>query len=79
MEPVGIEACGVAARSATIESYRERGLSAIPFRGPLAANTVAGTVSGWDTAHQWSQDVLGGKLPLKRLLEDAISLRPRWS
>ena len=72
MEPVGIEACGVAARSATIESYRERGLSAIPFRGPLAANTVAGTVSGWDTAHQWSQDVLGGKLPLKRLLEDAI-------
>jgi oxamate amidohydrolase len=70
--PVGIEACGVAAQSATIESYRARGLSSIPVRGPLAANTVAGTVSGWDVAHRWSQESLGGKLPLARLLEDAI-------
>ena len=71
-EPVGIEACGVAAQAATIESYRARGLSNIPVRGPLAANTVAGTVSGWDVAHRWSQQSLGGKLPLARLLEDAI-------
>jgi gamma-glutamyltranspeptidase len=72
MEPVGIEACGVAAAAATIESYRARGMSTIPVRGPLAANTVAGTVSGWDVALRWSRDVLGGKLPLARLLEDAI-------
>jgi gamma-glutamyltranspeptidase len=72
MPPVGIEACGVAAQSATIESYRARGLTTIPARGPLAANTVAGTVSGWDVAHRWSQESLGGKLPLARLLEDAI-------
>jgi gamma-glutamyltranspeptidase len=71
-EPVGIEACGVAAQSATIESFRVRGLSAIPSRGPLAANTVAGTLSGWDVAQRWSQEELGGKLPLARLLEDAI-------
>jgi gamma-glutamyltranspeptidase len=70
--PVGIEASGAAARAATIESYRARGLASIPFRGPLAANSVAGTVSGWELAQQWSNDVLGGKLPLARLLGDAI-------
>jgi oxamate amidohydrolase len=72
MEPVGIEACGVAARAATLESYRARGLTTIPVRGPLAANTVAGTVSGWDLAHRWSEQVLGGRLPMTRLLEDSI-------
>ena len=72
MEPVGIEACGVAAQSATLESYRARGLTSVPVRGPLAANTVAGTVSGWDLAHRWSEQVLGGRLPVTRLLEDSI-------
>jgi len=68
---VGIDACGAAAGSATIEFYRERGFAAIPERGPLAALTVAGTVSGWGAAlevsHGW-----GGKMPLSRLLEDAV-------
>src|SRR5258707_2183399 len=72
-EPVGIEACGAAASAATIDAYRARGLQSIPFRGPLAANTVAGTVSGWALAHRWSTDTLGGKLPVARLLEDAIA------
>jgi gamma-glutamyltranspeptidase len=72
MEPVGIEACGVAARAATLEWYRARGLTTIPVRGPHAANTVAGTVSGWDLAHRWSEPVLGGRLPLTRVLEDSI-------
>lgn len=72
-EPVGIEACGAAASAATIDAYRARGLQSIPFRGPLAANTVAGTVSGWALAHRWSTDNLGGKLPVARLLEDAIA------
>jgi len=70
--PIGIEACGAAAMRADIETYRARGLSAIPARGPLAANTVAGTVSGWDFAHCFSKDALGGRLPVARLLEDAI-------
>jgi gamma-glutamyltranspeptidase/glutathione hydrolase len=72
-EPVGIEACGAAASAATIDAYRAHGLQSIPFRGPLAANTVAGTVSGWSLAHRWSIDTLGGKLPVARLLEDAIA------
>ncbi|WP_087881881.1 gamma-glutamyltransferase family protein [Caballeronia mineralivorans] len=71
-KPVGIEACGGAAMAASIDEYRSRGLTSIPTRGPLAANTVAGTVSGWQLAHRWSNDTLGGKLPAARLLEDAI-------
>jgi len=42
--PVAIDACGAAARGATRELYAGR--DAIPWRGPLAAITVAGTLSG---------------------------------
>ncbi len=70
-KPAGIDACGGAARLATPEYYAEQGLSAIPGRGPHAALTVAGAVSGWQAAHQRSI-AMGGKLPLSRLLEDAI-------
>lgn len=70
--PRGLEACGAAAATATIDAYRAEGVSSIPFRGRLAANTVAGTISGWDAALQYSQQQLGGKLPLSRLLADAI-------
>ena len=69
--PVGIDACGRSGTLATIESYRKRGLSAIPTRGPLAANTVAGTISGWAEALSVAQS-MGGKVPLQRLLADAI-------
>ena len=47
--------------------YRERGCQAIPSRGPLAANTVAGAVSGWIAA----LEAAGGSLPVSRLLADA--------
>ena len=70
-EPIAIDACGAAAGQATPEWYRSRGFEAIPARGPLAANTVAGTVSGWEAAlaiaRRW-----GGTLALDRLLADAI-------
>ena len=69
--PVGLEACGAAAAAASIERYASEGLTSIPFRGGPAANTVAGTVSGWDAAYRWSREKLGGRLPLARLLEDA--------
>ncbi len=69
--PLAIDACGPAAQAATIDFYRSRGLQAIAPRGALAANTVAGTVGGWDLAlsisRQW-----GGRIPLGRLLEDSI-------
>ncbi|MSQ55152.1 MAG: gamma-glutamyltransferase [Betaproteobacteria bacterium] len=69
--PVAIDACGPAAQAASIDFYRGRGLQAIAPRGALAANTVAGTIGGWDLAlsisAQW-----GGRIPLGRLLEDSI-------
>jgi gamma-glutamyltranspeptidase len=63
---IAIDACGGAAQAATLDLYA--GHAAIPWRGPLAANTVAGTVSGWDAALALG----GGALPLSRLLRDAI-------
>ena len=66
--PRGVEACGRAAALATPQWYRQAGHAAIPTRGPLAANTVAGAVSGWKAA----LELASGKLPLARLLEDAI-------
>lgn len=68
-DPIGIEACGRAAAAARPAFYA--GFADIPARGPQAALTVAGTVSGWakalEVARPW-----GRPLPLRRLLEDAI-------
>src|SRR5271165_4896562 len=51
-EPIGIDASGAAAALATPALYKEAGLERIPARGPLAALTVAGTVSGWAKARE---------------------------
>ena len=62
-----VHGCGGAAASADLALYA--GLDSVPTRGPLAANTVAGTVSAWG-------EVLAGTpgtLPLSRLLADAIA------
>ena len=68
--PVAIEACGPAAREASIEAYRAQGLESIPARGPRAALTVAGAVAGWQAALELSAG-WGGTLGVARLLEDA--------
>jgi gamma-glutamyltranspeptidase len=71
--PGVIDACGAAAGRASIDWYRHHGIKdAIPFRGGLAANTVAGTVSGWGAALWLSRRSLRGRMPLSRLLADAI-------
>ncbi len=70
-EPVAIDACGRAAGLANIDFYKNQGLQAIPGRGPLAALTAAGAISGWQEALTHSAR-LGGKLPVSRLLQDAI-------
>jgi len=70
-DPVGIDACGCAGALATIDFYRQHNKPSIPIRGPLAANTVAGTISGWNKALTLAVQQ-GGTLPLARLLEDAI-------
>ena len=61
-----IHGCGGAAEQADLALYA--GLDAVPTRGPLAANTVAGTISAWTAALAGTD----GKLPLERLLRDAI-------
>ncbi|WP_024575830.1 MULTISPECIES: gamma-glutamyltransferase family protein [unclassified Afipia] len=70
--PIGIQACGRSAMAADRNWYRQRGCTAIPGRGPLAALTVAGTVDGWDKAQNLSRRQHGGRLPMSRLLQDAI-------
>ncbi|MDB5452180.1 MAG: ywrD [Caulobacteraceae bacterium] len=66
--PVGIDASGRAAAKADLALYA--GLDAVPWRGPLAANTVAGTISGWAS----TLEVGGSTLPLAELLAEAIRL-----
>jgi gamma-glutamyltranspeptidase/glutathione hydrolase len=67
-----IDACGPAASHAAIAWYQERGCAAIPSRGPLAANTMAGTVGGWAVALDQAKQRFGANLPLSRLLQDAV-------
>lgn len=70
--PASISGIGRAAGAIDLDWYRTRGCEAIPSRGPLAANTVAGTVSGWRAALDLAAGWGGTPLPLDRLLEDAI-------
>ncbi|CAI1012823.1 Putative gamma-glutamyltransferase ywrD [Serratia rubidaea] len=69
-EPLAIDASGAAGALATPAAYAD--LTQIPHRGPRAALTVAGTVSGWDEALRVSAELCGRALPLPRLLADAI-------
>ncbi|MFT9399484.1 gamma-glutamyltransferase family protein [Acetobacter sp.] len=66
-----IEACGAAAHNATLALYKDAGHTSMPWRGGLAANSMAGTVSGWQKALQQSA-ALKPNLPLQDLLQDAI-------
>ena len=63
---------GAGATPAQLPLGRYAGLQAIPHRGPLAANTVAGAVSAWAAALAASGERWGGRLPLARLLAPAI-------
>lgn len=69
--PIAIDACGQSGRDVDLALYRKAGLAAIPWRGPLAANSVAGTISGWqaalDATRGWQEP-----LDLSDLLEAAI-------
>lgn len=69
--PTGIDACGAAWSGADARLFRKRGLDSIPNRGPLAAITIAGAVSGWQAAAEQARE-MGGRMPLSRLFEDAI-------
>ncbi|MEW5291610.1 MULTISPECIES: gamma-glutamyltransferase family protein [Erwinia] len=69
-EPIAIDASGAAGSLADIAFYQ--GAAAIPHRGPQAALTVAGTVSGWAEALKISEEWGSPSLPVSRLLADAI-------
>ena len=69
----GINASGRAGEKATRDFYAQKGLAAIPLRGPLAACTVPGVVSGWDAARTLSLS-WGSPLSLADLLQDSIAL-----
>ncbi len=70
-DPKVISACGPAGSKATLAAYHKAGFGAVPSRGPMAALTVAGTVSGWDKARDAAK-ALGGKTPNRVLLSAAI-------
>jgi gamma-glutamyltranspeptidase/glutathione hydrolase len=60
---------GRAAATATIDWFDSRGIAEIPFRGVVPATlTVPGAVASWIEAHRRY-----GRLPLKKVLEAAIS------
>jgi len=66
-----IDASGPAGALATAERYRKAGYDVMPTRGPEAALTVAGTVSGWHLAAEVAT-ALGGRFGRRDLLGDAI-------
>ncbi|HTH95892.1 MAG TPA: gamma-glutamyltransferase, partial [Stellaceae bacterium] len=71
-DPLAIDACGPAAAKAGPALYREAGHETIPWRGPLAALTIAGTVGGWAEALAVASGWGGKALALPALLEAAI-------
>jgi gamma-glutamyltranspeptidase/glutathione hydrolase len=74
--PITIDGAGRAGSGVNPALYQQRGLGAVPWRGALAANTVAGAVSAWDAAWEIN-GAWGGHLPLSRLFEDAMWLAAR--
>ncbi len=71
-DPVAIDACGGAGKAVSLDLYRRHGHATVPWRGPLAANTVAGTIDGWREALALSAG-WAAPLPLARILEEAIA------
>lgn len=67
-EVKAIDGSGQSGANVTKEAYAERDLDEIPSRGPLAANTVPGTIDAWWKLHQRY-----GKLEWERLFETAIN------
>ena len=76
--PRGIDACGAAAGAASREWYAGCGITGnIPFRGGVAANTVAGTISGWDAAFELSRELDEAATRRKSIWQIGMRLSPR--
>ena len=76
--PWAVDASGCAAKRADAGWYRNNNCEVIPSRGPLAALTMAGTVSGWceaksrATKHALDESWGAPDLPLGVLLGPAV-------
>lgn len=66
-----IEASGYSGLDVNPDQYKQ--LENIPFRGKLAANTVAGAVSAWDLAFSKSSSQWDGKLSPSSLMSEAVT------
>ncbi len=71
-ETRGLNASGRAGRKVKRSVYQGR--TAILARGPLAAITVPGIVSGWEKAFNYSKKAMHGTFSWYSLLEEAIEL-----
>ena len=72
-EVKALNASGRAGEKASIAFYKQKGYDKIPSRGYLAANTVPGTVSGWDAAYRYAHKNMSNPgLPWKSLFDSAI-------
>jgi len=72
-EPITIDGSGGAGAGVSPSLYHTHDLKAVPWRGPLAANTVAGAVSAWSAAWDVSRS-WDGRLTLARVFEEAVAL-----
>jgi len=74
---VDINGSGRAFSKASIEFFMEKGLKSIPARGPYAALTVPGLVSGWIEIHKrCTMDLKDLLLPAFKLADDGF---PRYA
>jgi gamma-glutamyltranspeptidase len=71
-ETLGMNASGRTGRNVSIETYNRLGRTTIPVRGYLSANTVPGTVSGWDEIYRYSRERMDPGMPWGDLLSNAI-------
>lgn len=69
----GLDGAGPAGCRYAPGFYTDQGHAAIPARGPHAANTVAGLVSVWGSAHAFSRGQWGGRVAWADLLDPARS------
>ncbi len=73
----GLNGSGRAGERLSRKLYADRGLSAVPSRGPLAAITVPGLVSGWAEAHAYARKSMGSAISWEGCLAEARELAER--
>ncbi|WP_078552501.1 gamma-glutamyltransferase [Bacillus alkalicellulosilyticus] len=68
----GINSSGRSGELATIDFYHKQGLTSIPPRGVLSANTVPGALAGWEKAYDYAIEHIHRRFSWSDLLQPAI-------